>query len=46
MSTVVGAEASGAPHTFSLKAPNAKEVVLQGQWSKQGLAMTRSDDGT
>jgi len=43
---VDGAEQADAQRSFSLKAPNAKEVVLQGQWSKQGLAMTRGDDGT
>lgn len=43
--SVDGAERTAA-WTFSLKAPNAKEVVLQGQWSKQGLAMTRGGDGT
>lgn len=46
MSAVDGAEPSGVQRTFSLKAPNAKEVVLQGQWAKQALAMTRGDDGT
>lgn len=43
---VDGAEQTDAKRSFSLKAPNAKEVVLQGQWAKQTLAMTRSDDGT
>ena len=45
--SVDGAEEhSGARRTFSLKAPYAKQVVLQCQWSKQGLAMTRGTDGT
>jgi enterochelin esterase family protein len=43
---VDGAEQADAKRSFSLKAPNAKDVVLQGQWSKQTFAMTRSDDGT
>lgn len=46
VSVIEGAEPSGARRTFSLKAPNAKEVVLQGGWAKQALAMTRGDDGT
>ncbi|HRR34054.1 MAG TPA: alpha/beta hydrolase-fold protein [Kiritimatiellia bacterium] len=43
---VDGAEQADAQRSFALKAPNAKEVVLQGQWSKQALAMTRGEDGT
>ncbi|MBI5799431.1 MAG: esterase, partial [Verrucomicrobia bacterium] len=31
--------------TFRLKAPNAKEVAVRGQWSKTPLPLTRGDDG-
>jgi enterochelin esterase family protein len=31
--------------TFRLRASQAKEVVLRGQWSKEPLTMTRGDDG-
>lgn len=43
---VHGAEQSGVQRAFSLKATNAKCVELRGQWAKQGIAMTRGDDGT
>lgn len=32
--------------TFALKAPQAKEVKLRGQWAKQDVPLTRGDDGT
>ncbi len=31
--------------TFRLRAPQAKEVALRGQWSKAGVPMTRGEDG-
>lgn len=31
--------------TFRLRAPQAKEVVLRGQWSKTAVPMTRGGDG-
>ncbi|MFM9955045.1 MAG: alpha/beta hydrolase [Opitutaceae bacterium] len=31
--------------TFRLKAPNAKQVTVRGQWAKDPLALTRADDG-
>src|SRR5207244_9316036 len=31
--------------TFRLRAAQAKEVALRGQWTKQPLAMTRGEDG-
>ncbi len=30
---------------FTLKAPNAKEVVLRGQWKKEPIPMTKGDNG-
>jgi hypothetical protein len=30
---------------FSLKAPNAKEVSLRGQWKKEPLPLTKSENG-
>ncbi len=32
--------------TFRLRAPQAKEVALRGQWSKAAVPMTRGEDGT
>src|SRR4051812_48707999 len=31
--------------TFTLRAPEAKEVTLRGQWSKQPIAMTKGEKG-
>ena len=31
--------------TFRLKAPNAKQVSVRGQWTKESLPLTRGDDG-
>ena len=31
--------------TFRLRAPNAKQVTVRGQWAKDPLVLTRSDDG-
>jgi enterochelin esterase-like enzyme len=31
--------------TFRLRAPNAKEVAVSGEWSGQALKLTRDDDG-
>lgn len=31
--------------TFRLRAPNAKQVSVRGQWAKDPLALTRADDG-
>lgn len=31
--------------TFRLRAPNAKQVSVRGQWTKDPLALTRADDG-
>ncbi len=30
---------------FTLKAPNAKEVVLRGQWKKEPIPMTKAESG-
>jgi enterochelin esterase-like enzyme len=46
ISAASGAEVSGNHVTFSLKAPHAKEVKLQGQWAKGDIAMERGSDGT
>ena len=37
--------AAGTPVTLKLRAPQAKEVALRAQWTKDPVAMTRSDDG-
>jgi enterochelin esterase family protein len=37
---------AGEPVTFKLRAPQAKEVTLRGQWTKDAVAMTRGTDGT
>ncbi len=39
-------EISDGHVSFALKAPQAKEVKLRGQWSKQDLAMERGSNGT
>jgi enterochelin esterase-like enzyme len=31
--------------TFRLRAPNAKQVTVRGQWAREPLALTRADDG-
>ena len=31
--------------TFRLKAANAKQVTVRGQWAKDPLTLTRADDG-
>ncbi|MCX6954008.1 MAG: alpha/beta hydrolase-fold protein [Verrucomicrobia bacterium] len=31
--------------TFRLRAPNAKQVTVRGQWAKDPLPLTRADDG-
>ena len=36
---------SGGEVTFRLRAPQAKEVVLRGQWSKEPLPLTRGAEG-
>ena len=36
---------AGQKVTFRLRAPKASEVVLQGQWTKQPVPMTRDADG-
>jgi len=36
---------AGQKVTFRLRAPKAAEVVLQGQWAKQPVPMTRDADG-
>ena len=36
---------AGGRATFRLRAPQAKEVVLRGQWSKDSLPLTRGEDG-
>ena len=41
-----GNSKAGEPVKFSLRAPNAKEVTLRAQWTKDAVAMTRGDDGT
>ena len=37
---------AGDPVTLALRAPQAKAVTLRAQWTKDAVAMTRSDDGT
>ena len=37
---------AGEPVTLSLHAKDAKLVQLRGQWTKDPIAMTRTDDGT
>lgn len=36
---------AGGRVTFRLRAPQAKDVALRGQWDKQSLPMARGDDG-
>jgi len=36
---------SGEPVTLKLRAPQAKEVTLRGQWTKDPVTMTRGQDG-
>jgi enterochelin esterase-like enzyme len=36
---------AGGRVTFRLGAPQAKEVVLRGQWAKEPVPLTRGDDG-
>jgi enterochelin esterase family protein len=45
--TVGGAQqiAENGRTTFSLRAPEAREVKLRGQWSKEAIEMTKSDKG-
>ncbi|MEY4484301.1 MAG: hypothetical protein RL693_1753 [Verrucomicrobiota bacterium] len=35
----------GQPTDFHLKAPNAKEVILRGQWSKEPIKLERDPQG-
>lgn len=42
---LVSPEIEASRTTFRLRAPQAKEVVLRGQWSKAAAPMTRSADG-
>jgi enterochelin esterase-like enzyme len=42
---IVSPEIAPDRATLRLRAPQAKEVVLRGQWSKDPIPMTRSDDG-
>ena len=42
---IVSPEIAADHATFRLRAPQAKEVALRGQWSKAPLPMTRGDDG-
>lgn len=42
---VVSPEMAAESVTFRMRAPQAKEVVLRGQWVKEPIAMTRAEDG-
>jgi len=42
---IVSPEIDGGKVTFRLRAAQAKEVVLRGQWSREPLALTKGDDG-
>jgi enterochelin esterase family protein len=42
---IVSPELAEGHVTFRLRAPQAKEIALRGQWSKTPLPMTRDDDG-
>ncbi len=39
-------EIKGKATDFHLKAPNAKEVTLRGQWTKEPIVLTRDPQGT
>ena len=42
---VVSPEVADGRVTFRLRAPQAKDVALRGQWNKDAVPMTRGDDG-
>ena len=42
---VVSPEITGQRVTFRVRAPQAKEVALRGQWTKDPIPLTRGDDG-
>ena len=42
---VVSPEIAGQRVTFRVRAPQAKEVALRGQWTKEPIPLTRGDDG-
>ena len=42
---IVSPDFAGTGVTFRLRAPQAKEVALRGQWNKDAIPMTRGDDG-
>ncbi len=42
---LVSPEIEAGRTTFRLRAPQAKEVVLRGQWTKAAVPMTRGGDG-
>ncbi|MGB8167978.1 MAG: alpha/beta hydrolase-fold protein [Chthoniobacteraceae bacterium] len=43
---IVSPELAEGRVTFRLRAPQAKEVALRGQWSKAAVPMTRAESGT
>ena len=42
---IVSPEITSQKATFRLRAPQAKEAMLRGQWTKDPIPMTRADDG-
>ena len=42
---IVSPEIADARVTLRMRAPQAKEVTLRGQWAKEPIPMTRGDDG-
>ncbi len=42
---IASPDIAGTGVTFHLRAPQAKEVTLRGQWNKEPIPMTRTDDG-
>ncbi len=42
---LVSPDIAGPRVTFRIRAQQAKEVALRGQWSKEAVPMTRGDDG-
>ena len=42
---IVSPEIAGQRVTFRVRAPQAKEVALRGQWTKDPIPLTRGDDG-
>ena len=42
---IVSPEIAGQRVTFRVRAPQAKEVALRAQWTKDAIPLTRGDDG-